>query len=413
MGSTPCTMAVVADSEANELRLREIRNIWPMATIAILKNALDLLDVFDAIRHAGTSEDGVETAVAAAERVRDAATLLRHGEKHRVSEMPDAHVAIDPVTRAIFAKAERIAGVHSNVLITGKSGTGKEVVARHIYRHSARRGFKFIPVNCGCLPDSLIESELFGYKKGAFTGALFDHKGLIEEAERGVLFLDEIGDMPLLAQVRLLRFLDSGEVRAVGDTHVRHVDVRIIAASNKDLPAAIRQKQFREDLYFRLNVMSLELPPLRERRRDIVPLVNQHARHAAAKFGLSVPTMSEEAMSLLLHYDWPGNVRELQNAVEQALVQTLGQTITPEDLPSAIRSGAHAVTAGDWLDRTQTEREQILLTLQRHDGNQTKSAAELGISRQTLWRRMRRLEISVEGDGRDGLPSEDGLETAM
>jgi transcriptional regulator with PAS, ATPase and Fis domain len=316
--------------------------------------------------------------------------------RHVGHDAPDETIAVDPATRTLFEKADRVAAVNSTVLITGPSGTGKEVLARRIHHHSARRAGKFVPVNCGCLPESLIETEFFGYKKGAFTGALSNHHGLIQEANHGVLFLDEIGDMPLLMQVRLLRFLDSGEVRAVGDTVVRYLDVRVVAATNQDLPLAIRQKRFREDLYYRLSVVQLELPALRQRRADIPALVEHHLRRAATKLGLSTAVVSDDALALLVRYEWPGNIRELQNTIEQALVHKTGQIITPEDLPAGIRQGEGGCTRQRDTDTTLSD-DRLMTTLRRHHGNHTEAAAELGISRTTLWRRLRHLKVQLVG----------------
>ncbi|MGH9346913.1 MAG: sigma-54 interaction domain-containing protein [Vicinamibacterales bacterium] len=393
-----CALVVVGvrDGERSETKIAEIQDEWPTAEIAVIRSSTDLVDVLDAIRH-------FEAAPAT-----DAEGETRPGEplsgrwntprdagepRARFPQEPDDVVVVDPLTRAMFARADRAAAVNSTVLITGESGTGKELLARRIHRNSGRRGFKFVPVNCGCLPESLVESELFGYKKGAFTGALCNTRGLIEEAERGVLFLDEIGDMPLSMQVRLLRFLDSGEIRAVGDTCVRHVDVRVIAATNQNLHDAIRDKRFREDLFFRLSVVPLELPPLRERRSDIPALVKHHTRRVAARLGLAAPKISDEALSLLVRHHWPGNVRELQNTIEQALVQASGDAITPEDLPRAIRRGAQATVADIGPDSGVTH-EQLMTALRRTKGNHTEAAAELGISRTTLWRRLRQLKVT-------------------
>jgi DNA-binding NtrC family response regulator len=395
LGSTPCSVVVVgaSDGERDEPNMRDIRHNWPMAEVAVLRSTADLFDVFDAIGSASAPERRAESEITG-EPIPEA---LRHGQRRSIDPSGEP-IAVDPITRAVFAKAARAAAVNSAVLISGSSGTGKEVLARYVHRHSMRRNCKFIPVNCGCLTETLIEAELFGYRKGAFTGALSDRKGLIEEAEGGVLFLDEIGEMPMSLQVRLLRFLDSGEVRPVGETHVRHADVRVIAASNKDLLSAVRQNRFRDDLYFRLSVVALELPPLCERRGDIRALVNHCMCRAAAKLGLGISTVTEEAMSLLVQYDWPGNIRELQNTVEQALVLKSGEFISPDDLPLGIRSGSDS-RSGGLVNNGETEMERLMSALRRNNGNHREAAAELGISRTTLWRRLQQLRIPGRPDG--------------
>jgi two-component system, NtrC family, response regulator HydG len=316
-----------------------------------------------------------------------------HFDQHRPHALdvsPEDFPPVDSAMQALYARAERAAAVNSTVLITGESGTGKEVLARRIHRLSARRHGPFVPVNCGGLPETLVETELFGYKRGAFTGAVADSKGLIEEARGGVLFLDEIGDTPLSIQVRLLRFLDSGEVRAVGGTSIKHVDVRVIAATNRPLLSDIREKRFREDLYFRLSVVSLHLPGLRERRADLADLVQYHVRRVSRKLGIPAPRMSDEAMTLLLRYDWPGNIRELQNALEQALIQDSDRLITPQDLPPSVQRGSMELVTSA-MQGAEQDQATLASALRRHRGNRSEAAASLGISRTTLWRRLRQL----------------------
>jgi len=305
-----------------------------------------------------------------------------------------AGVAVDPHMRALFAGLGRVASADSTVLITGETGTGKELVARAIYARSRRRAH-FVPVNCGALPDALVESELFGHKKGAFTGAWADKPGLVEEAEGGVLFLDEIGEMPMPLQVRLLRFLDSGEVRRVGDTSVRHVDVRIIAATNRSLEEDVDAGRFRRDLFYRLNVISLHLPPLRDRPRDI-PALAQHALAASAgRLRKDVRGFSYEALRLLQAYAWPGNVRQLQSVVESAAVAAGGDTIAEDDLPACVKPLARLVKREPLLS-PEADVDRLTRALARSGGNQTHAAASLGISRTTLWRRLRRVETVRE-----------------
>jgi two-component system, NtrC family, response regulator AtoC len=370
---------------------------WPMADVIVIGGPSDLADAVDAIRN------GASDFVPAGDLARLATTVRGADRKPRPRDAGAAFskpvsqdaVAVDPAMQAILQKADRAAAVNSPVLITGESGTGKEVIAQRIHRNSRRRHSKFVPVNCGSIPETLIETELFGYRKGAFTGAISNTKGLIEEAESGVLFLDEIGDMPFSMQVRLLRFLDSGEVRAVGSSSVHHVDVRVVAATNRSLDAEIEQRRFREDLFFRLSVIQIHLPPLRKRRADIPALAQHLVRRAAHKLGLRPPGFTREALSMLVAYHWPGNIRQLQNVLEQALVQVTGDTVTPFDLPPEIVHPGD-VSVASRAHHVEHERDRLATTLRRHNGNHTQAAAELGISRTTLWRRLRDQKTAPE-----------------
>ena len=380
----------------------QAKSEWPTAEIVVIGHSSDLGEATEAVRHGaydyvylpmGPAKLG-EVLRGALERRREHAETRRRPPQ----DAPDEPAVVDSATLTILARADRAAAVNSTVLITGESGTGKEVLARRIHRHSARHRSKFVPLNCGSLPETLVETELFGYKKGAFTGAVADSKGLIEEAGGGVLFLDEIGDTPLPMQVRLLRFLDSGEVRAVGGTSVKHVDVRVIAATNVCLRSAIRDKRFREDLFFRLRVVSLHLPPLRERRADIPGFVAHYTRRTSLKLGVTMPQVTDQTMSLLVRYDWPGNIRELQNVLEQALVQTSTGVITPQELPPEVRHGSNVVPGkfassdeADGADGADGD-EQLVAALRRYRGNRSAAAAALGISRTTLWRRLREID---------------------
>jgi DNA-binding NtrC family response regulator len=380
--------------------VRHAKTEWPMAEVVIIGDSTDLSDAVDAIRQGACDYVISNDLAKVGEAVRSAVEKRFTRDDHpRVQmEVSDDAIAVDPATCAVFQRADRAAAVNSTVLITGESGTGKEVLARRIHRNSYRRRAKFVPVNCGSIPETLIETELFGYRKGAFTGAVTNTRGLIEEAEGGVLFLDEIGDMPLSMQVRLLRFLDSGEVRAVGGCSVRHLNVRVIAATNRSLEAEIQQKRFREDLFFRLSVIQLHLPPLRERRADLPALIHYHARRAATRLGMPTPKIAREAMAILVQYHWPGNIRQLQNALEQSLVQAAQGVITPHELPAAVLRGKGFAATAVFESELPTEQDRLETTLRRHNGNHTEAAAELGISRTTLWRRLRQqksLEATV------------------
>ncbi len=310
----------------------------------------------------------------------------------------------------IFRLVARVAPTDSTVLLTGESGTGKELVARSIHLHSRRANGPFVPVNVGALPESLVESELFGHSRGAFTGAQTDHAGLVEAADGGTLFLDEVGDMPLATQVKLLRTLESNEVRRLGETQARVVDVRVIAATHRDLQRLAAEGRFRADLYYRLNVVRIDLPPLRERREDIGLLASyfldrvSQRQHKSFRFS---PTAQER----LERYDWPGNVRELENAIEHATAVAEGLTIGPRDLPTEVSeprlltvgAGAAAPAAPAARDRSllsmaEVEKEHIQLVLERHRGNATAAAKQLGISRTTLWRKLRAYGIKRGGE---------------
>jgi len=317
----------------------------------------------------------------------------------------------------------RVAPTDSTVLILGESGTGKELVARSLHLLSHRAQGPFVPVNVGALPEALVESELFGYVRGAFTNAAGERAGLVEEADRGTLFLDEIGDMPLAAQVKLLRTLESGEVRRLGENAPRLVDVRVVAATHRDLQALVAEGRFREDLYYRLNVVQLELPPLRERREDIGLLASYFLDRAARRQERGTLEFSPEAMALLEKYDYPGNVRELENAIEHAVTLSDGPSLTSADLPAAIRSPrmltrgesrgapaapgassdevAHALAAAqaerDALPLEAVTKEHVLRVLARHGGNATAAGKQLGLSRTTLWRMLKRWGVARAG----------------
>ncbi len=318
-------------------------------------------------------------------------------------------VGASPRMRRIFRLITKVAPTDSTVLIQGESGTGKELLARSIHLQSRRSGGPFVAVNVGAIPEALVESELFGHVRGSFTGATQDRVGLIEQADGGTLFLDEIGDMPLAAQVKLLRTLESNEVRRVGDNTTRIVDLRVVAATHRDLHEMVRTGRFREDLYYRLRVVQIDVPPLRERREDIGLLASYFLDRVARAQGKPGVSFSPEAMELLERYDYPGNVRELENAVEHAVTLADGPIVTPGDLPAMLRVGrllpdrgtpaaatGGAVTTGDrdgW-SLAEVERDHIQRVLARHRGNATAAARQLGISRTTLWRKLREYGIA-------------------
>lgn len=304
----------------------------------------------------------------------------------------------------VLSLVSKVARTDSTVLITGESGTGKELIARAIHVNSRRKNRSFIIINCGAIPENLQESELFGHVRGAFTGAIRDKRGLFQEADGGTLFLDEVGETSLSTQVKLLRFLQDGEIRRVGDVEPIHVDVRLIAASNKDLSKLIEQGKFREDLYYRLNVIPIHLPPLHQRKDDIPLLVNHFIKKYAERENKNVQGVSPEAMIFLTGYHWPGNVRELENVVERAVILTNYNFILPEDLPQTIRD-AHSrnveLSAGTEDEKTleELEKEYILQILEKYNWNQKLASEKLGISNTTLWRKLKSYNIEPRKRG--------------
>jgi DNA-binding NtrC family response regulator len=294
--------------------------------------------------------------------------------------------------RQMFDLMARAAAGLSTVLITGESGTGKELVARAIHDLSGRNG-AFVPVNCAAIPAELIESELFGHTGNAFTGARAARAGLFEAADKGTIFLDEIGDLPPAIQPKLLRVLQESAIRRVGADQERAVNVRVIAATNHDLEQEVGDGEFRGDLYWRLNVIPLRVPPLRERSFDIPLLVEHFITKAAQAAGKPALDVSPEALAILTAYSWPGNVRELENAIERAVALARGARLTPEDLPERVRSegaasGFLARSQARHLTLRELEREYILQTLRSVGGNKSRAAELLGLDRKTLYRRL-------------------------
>jgi DNA-binding NtrC family response regulator len=300
-------------------------------------------------------------------------------------------IAVSQAMQQVLATVAQLAATDSTVLITGESGTGKELVARALYERSARRTRRFVPINCGAIPETILESELFGHRRGAFTGAVADKSGLLEEAHGGVLFLDEIGEMTPAMQVRLLRFLQGGEVRRIGDTSTRRVDVRLIAATHRSLELEVAEGRVRQDFYYRINVVGIQIPPLRERVDDIDALAASFLRRTAARLRRPITGFTPRALELLQSYDWPGNVRELENAIERAVNLASGPLLTEADLPAALT--VRVETQGPAQD--DAERRRLLGALERSHWNQGRAAAALGISRTTLWRKMREHRIQA------------------
>ncbi len=289
--------------------------------------------------------------------------------------------------REVLAKVAQVAPSEATVMIEGESGTGKELVAWAIHQGSPRRDRPFIPINCSTFPETLLESELFGYERGAFTGAERGHKGLFEAAHQGSLFLDEIGDMPLSLQGKLLRVLQEGEVRRLGSTTHIQVDVRILVATNKRIETLVAQGILRDDLFYRLNVVRIHIPPLRERPDDIIPLSHHFLEVYRKKAQKEIKGFTPEAVKALLNHLWPGNVRELENSVERGAILARSPYITSQDL--SLELPPFEVGYGGGITLKELQRRYILSVLERHGGNQAKAARVLGIGRNTLWRRLK------------------------
>ncbi len=294
--------------------------------------------------------------------------------------------------QSLLKKVAKVARSDATILIMGESGTGKELIAKAIHNNSPRKENPFIVVNCGALPRELLESELFGHLKGSFTGAITNKKGLLEEANKGSFFLDEVGELEPAIQAKLLRVLQDGSFRRLGANRETSVDVRFLSATNSDLEKAVAEGTFRQDLFYRLNVITLWLPPLRERREDIPLLANHFLQKYADKLGVVVDRISKAALSQLVAYSWPGNIRELENVIEQAVVLSSGQSVAVEDIQAKLRQpDLGEEEDGRILERT--EKECILQILRKCAYNKGKAARELGISETTLWRKLKKYGV--------------------
>ena len=391
--------------------LREMRDACPV----ILVTGFGTLDAaveasregaWDFVSKPFKVEEVVATARRALERVRpdesdDAAEALKLSSSYEQSGL----VGRSPAMIELYKEIARVAPSRSTVLITGESGTGKELVARSIHKHSPRASKPFVPVNCGALAETLLESELFGYTKGSFTGATSDRKGLWEEAEGGTLFLDEAGETSPAMQVKLLRALQEGEIRRVGSTKPVNVDARVVAATNRDLEKEVRAGRFREDLFYRLSVVNLRVPPLRERRGDIPLLAERFLSAASENAGRSRLRLTEATLSRLVSYDWPGNVRELESAVEYAALHARGSEVAAEDLPPKLQTAEVRQAASrsplaalyeDLPSLDELEKRYLLHVLEATGGNRTRTAEVLRIDRRTLYRMAERFRIRLD-----------------
>jgi two-component system response regulator HydG len=305
--------------------------------------------------------------------------------------------------RAVYDLVERVADSEATILITGESGTGKEVFANAIHRRSRRARGPFVAVNCTAMPETLLESELFGHTRGAFTDAREARTGLFVQARGGTLFLDEVGDMPITLQPKILRVLQERKVRPLGSSSEVAVDVRVVAATNRDLEGAIEEKRFREDLYFRLNVINVALPPLRSRAGDVLPLAQHYLSTFAARAGKPIKSIAPAAAEKLAAYAWPGNVRELQNCIERAVALARFEQIVVDDLPDKIRDyrAAHVLVAGDdpaeLVTMEEVERRYVARVLEAAHGNKAAAARILGFERKTLYRKLERWGMEPGG----------------
>jgi DNA-binding NtrC family response regulator len=323
----------------------------------------------------------------------------------QAAEGPTSLVGMSAAMQQVHRLITTVAPTDSTVLIMGETGTGKELVARTLYEKSLRADQPYVPVNCGAISEHLVESELFGHRRGAFTGAERDHKGLFEVANGGTLFLDELAELNKNTQVKLLRFLESGEIRRVGETSPFRTDVRVLCATNRDLREMVEKEEFREDLFFRVNTFEIRIPPLRERHGDLPDLARTLLARAARKPVEQVADLlGRDAITVLENYDWPGNVRELANVMQHAWILSNGQAIHPAHFPNTVAGGRKAVAgtitpavmqapaAAEKRTLRAIEMEYILRTLEKNKGNKPQTATELGISLKTLYNKLNQLE---------------------
>ncbi len=430
------------------------RDDFDVALLDIKMPDLSGLELLSAVKHRRpevevvmmTGHATVETAVAALkagayeyltkpfENVEDVARVVaRAADRKRLidrnrqletqlEELAGRHglVGVSAPMREVARMIDAVAYSAATVLVTGESGTGKELVARALHQKSSRRSHTFVALNCGALTETLLESELFGHVKGAFTGAQRDQKGLFEAADGGTIFLDEIGDIPLSTQVRLLRVLQEGEMKRVGSAESVKVDVRVIAATHRDLPKLVKAGKFREDLFYRLNVIAIPLPPLRDRIEDVPLLAHHFLKRYAERLGKKIRTLSPEAMDLLGGYRWPGNVRELENAVERAVVLCRGDTISAVDLPPSItgrtaplvREVPHNGDEQAWLTQSYAtakenalrrfERSYVELLMRACDSNISAAARKAGMDRSNFKRVLRKYRSDLGADEDEG-----------
>ena len=382
--------------------VEELQQLVPAAKIILLTAHGNIPDGVQAIKNGAfdyiVKGDDNRKIIPIVSRAMDAIASEKKKKKPDAttakSHTFDTIVGKSTAISEVIRQAKKVAATDVTVLINGETGTGKEVFAQAIHHASHRSSEAFLALNCSAFSRELLESELFGYKAGAFTGAVKDKKGLLEEANHGTVFLDEMGEMALELQSKLLRVLETGEFVKVGDTKTTHVDVRILSATNRNLKEEIANGRFREDLYFRLSVFRIELPPLRQRKEDILPLAQHFIEQYARQIGCPAPVMSSESKNLFLSYPWPGNVREMMNAVEHALIVCESE-ITNHDLPIDMLSGDTSTVADDSLDLKSVERNHIIKVLRHTHGNKTETARLLKIGLTTLYRKIEEYGITV------------------
>jgi DNA-binding NtrC family response regulator len=395
--------------------LGEIKNRYPhlpvivMTAYSTVKNAVQSMrnGAFDYIAKP-FDIDELDITVSKALQFRD---ILKDNQRMRTEldehQQIDSLIGDSPSFRRVLQAIDSVRESNATILLTGESGTGKEMVARAIHKHGNRADKPFVAVNCAAIPEGLLESEMFGHRKGAFTGAVADRVGRFLQADKGTLFLDEIGEMPLALQAKILRALQERVIEPVGDPRERKVDVRVIAATNKNLLDAVANKEFREDLYYRLNVFPIPLPALRERVEDIAPLARHFAHILGATAGKRISGFSPAALQAMAHYSWPGNIRELQNCVERATIVASGTVIDDDDLPSYLfASSAHTcsnipnqgmgVPSDLEAALAQVEKNYILAALDQSNGVQAAAAQLIGISERSFWYRLKKLGIHVD-----------------
>ena len=372
--------------------LRRVRQKHPTLPVLLVTAFADIRSAVAAMRDGAVNylakpidlDELIATVRLATERRGQALVPVKSEET-----LPPGVVTSSPLMQAVFRDAAVIAPAETRVLITGESGVGKEVVADVIHAWSPRAAGPLVKVNCAAIPENLIESELFGHEKGSFTGATGQRIGRFEEANNGTIFLDEIGELPLPLQAKLLRVIQDGSLRRIGSSRDVHTNARVLAATNRDLEAQIAAGRFREDLFYRLNVMEIHIPPLRERPEDILPL----ATHFIGQFSRQKSRFSASVAACLTSYRWPGNVRELRNAMERAALLSRGEIVLPEHLPARIvaQGTTPALAPADALRLEQIEREAILKTLRKNNHNRTETARELAISRRALTYKLQRM----------------------
>ena len=404
--------------------LRKLRELNPKLPVIMMTAYGTTQTAIEAMKHGAydyilkpLDVPKLKTLLAGAlKAARDMRSVVSYPPLLAKEEYSEGIVGKTEAMQQVFKLIGQVSHSDATVLITGASGTGKELVARAIYHHSPRAGQPFLAINCAAIPENLLESELFGHEKGAFTGAADRRIGKFEQCDRGTIFLDEIGDMPLATQMKILRVLQNGEFQRVGGNQTLHADVRVIAATNKETERLVAEKKFREDLYYRLNVVRIHLPPLRERAEDIPVLVDYFLQKAGQR-----KSLAPAAMAVLRQHTWPGNVRELENVIERAAVMSRGDTLMPEDLPAEVREPKAATVAPEDVNAVldaalralfavarqdaklklipAAERELIIRALAEAGGNQVQAAKLLGITRATLRKRiakygiLRKLEV--------------------